>query len=109
MPHPFSAKGLKVDPKNTECLIKLGHKIKARDNEGRGSQGSWPPETMPLKWEPQKWPHECTLPWPRQNRGTGTCPGFMTTATQEERLVPGDIQTSVLNDTASPHLIKRLA
>lgn len=68
MPHPLSAKDLKVDPKNTECLIKLGHKIKARDNEGRGSQGSWSPETMPLKWEPQKRPHPCTLPSPDRMR-----------------------------------------
>lgn len=49
MPHPLSAKDFKVDPKNTECLIKLGRKIKARDKEGRGSQGSWSPETMALQ------------------------------------------------------------
>lgn len=30
--------------------------MKARENEGRGCQGSRSPETVPLKWELQKWP-----------------------------------------------------
>lgn len=104
MPHPLSAKDFKVDPKNTECLIKLGRKIKARDKEGRSSQGSWSPETMASQMgAPETAPSVPPAIALTERGALGPVLLHDHGHSGRKRLALGDLPAAVLNDTSPPY------